>query len=98
MVVALTGCDSFRGRAQQAIAAIREQQLSVPADFAQFFEHFERLALTHDCDGNTLLAGPIVDHTALHSILLRIRDLNLQLISVRELPDPSEEPPAVSFE
>lgn len=48
-------------------------------------EWFEDLTLTHDCEGNTLLTGPIVDHTALHSILLKIRDLNLKLISVNEI-------------
>ena len=48
-------------------------------------EWFEGLALTHDCDGNTVLTGPIVDHTALHSMLLKIRDLNLKLISVNEI-------------
>ena len=48
-------------------------------------EWFEGLALVHDCEGNTVLAGPIVDHTALHSILLKIRDLNLKLISVNEI-------------
>lgn len=48
-------------------------------------EWFENLSLTHDCDGNTVLAGPIVDHTALHSILLKIRDLNLKLISLNEI-------------
>jgi len=48
-------------------------------------EWFEGLALSHDCQGNTILSGPIVDHTALHSILLKIRDLNLKLISVNEI-------------
>ena len=48
-------------------------------------EWFEGLALAHDCEGNTILTGPIVDHTALHSILLKIRDLNLKLISVNEI-------------
>ncbi len=48
-------------------------------------EWFEGLAITHDCEGNTVLSGPIVDHTALHSILLKIRDLNLKLISVYEI-------------
>ena len=46
---------------------------------------FDGLVLTHDCDGNTLLTGPIIDHTALHSILIKIRDLNLKLISVNQI-------------
>ena len=48
-------------------------------------EHFECLTIKHDECGNTVLTGPIVDHTALHSILLRIRDLNLKLISVNQI-------------
>ena len=54
-------------------------------------EWFEGLALAHDCEGNTVLTGPIVDHTALHSILLKIRDLNLKLISVNEIECNSDE-------
>ncbi|HCB49959.1 MAG: hypothetical protein AMJ56_11190 [Anaerolineae bacterium SG8_19] len=54
-------------------------------------EWFEGLALAHDCEGNTVLTGPIVDHTALHSILLKIRDLNLKLISVNEIEYNSDE-------
>jgi hypothetical protein len=48
-------------------------------------DHFECLAITHDVEGNTLLTGPIIDHTALHSILLKIRDLNLKLVSVNQI-------------
>ena len=50
-----------------------------------WMEWFEGLSLTHDCQGNTVLTGPIIDNTALHSILLKIRDLNLKLISVNEI-------------
>ena len=56
-----------------------------------WMEWFENLTLTHDCEGNTVLTGPIVDHTALHSILLKIRDLNLKLISVNEIECDSDE-------
>ena len=47
-------------------------------------EYFQYLTISHDSEGNTVLSGPIVDHTALHSILLKIRDLNLKLISVSD--------------
>jgi hypothetical protein len=50
-----------------------------------WMEWFEGLTLIHDCEGNTVLTGPITDHTALHSILLKIRDLNLKLISVNQI-------------
>ena len=50
-----------------------------------WMEWFEGLTLTHDCEGNTVFTGTIIDQTALHSILLKIRDLNLKLISVNEV-------------
>lgn len=36
-------------------------------------------------NGNTLLAGPVVDQVALHGLLAKIRDMNLDLISVNKL-------------
>jgi hypothetical protein len=47
-------------------------------------EWFERLTFTHESDGTTTLSGPIPDQAALHSILLKIRDMNLTLISVTQ--------------
>jgi hypothetical protein len=43
---------------------------------------FYDLVLTHESDGATTLCGPLPDQTALHSVLDRIRDMNLSLISV----------------
>ena len=71
------------------MAEKREQlvyQIKIRSELDSAWEEwFEDLTLTHDCEGNTVLTGPIVDHTALHSILLKIRDLNLKLISVNEI-------------
>lgn len=50
-----------------------------------WMEWFEGLTLIHDCEGDTILTGSIVDHTALHSILLKVRDLNLKLVSVNQI-------------
>jgi len=46
---------------------------------------FDGLQITHEEDGTTTLYGPIPDQAALHSILRKIRDLNLQLISVKQV-------------
>lgn len=46
---------------------------------------FEGLVLAYEDDGTTTIQGPFPDQAALHSILLKIRDLNLTLISVAEL-------------
>jgi hypothetical protein len=48
-------------------------------------EWFEGLTLTRESDGTTTLCGPLPDQTALHSILLKIRDMNLKLISVSQI-------------
>ena len=47
-------------------------------------EWFFGLTLTREDDGSTTLYGPLPDQTALHGILLKIRDMNLKLISVSE--------------
>ncbi len=55
-------------------------------------EWFEEMTFTHEKDGTTTLHGPLPDQAALHSILRKIRDLNLQLISVKQVKgDPEDE-------
>ncbi len=46
---------------------------------------FDGLVFTCEDDGTTTIQGSLPDQAALHSILLKIRDLNLSLISVTEL-------------
>ncbi len=43
---------------------------------------FEGFAITRDDNGDTLLSGPVVDQAALHSLLKKVRDLGIPLISV----------------
>jgi chorismate synthase len=51
---------------------------------------FEGLSVTRCDDGSTVLMGPLPDQTALHSILLRIRNMNLKLISINQINIESE--------
>lgn len=46
---------------------------------------FEGLTITLEADGNTLLSGPLVDQSALHGILKKIRDLGAPLLSVNAI-------------
>ncbi|HTX78752.1 MAG TPA: hypothetical protein VMC62_03750, partial [Longilinea sp.] len=46
---------------------------------------FEGLEITFT-NGDTLLTGRIQDQTALYSLLDKMRDLGLELISVEQLP------------
>jgi len=48
-------------------------------------EWFYGLTITHEHDGSTTLIGPLPDQTVLHSVLDRIRDMNLKLISVKQI-------------
>ncbi len=49
---------------------------------------FDDMRLTPCENGDTLLSGPVRDQAALHSLLERVRDLNLVLVSVVRLPAP----------
>ena len=51
---------------------------------------FDGMTITHTGDGETILSGYVVDQSALHSLLVKIRNLNLTLISVQKV-DTDEE-------
>jgi len=54
---------------------------------------FEGMTLTRESDGTTTLSGPLPDQTALHSVLLKIRNMNLTLISVGQIERGSQDTP-----
>ena len=56
---------------------------------------FDGMTLSADTDGNTVLEGPVVDQSALHGVLNKLRDIGLPLISVTPLDNA---PPAASPE
>jgi len=45
-------------------------------------EWFEGWTISQENDGTTLLTGPVTDQSALHGVLIKIRNLNLPIISV----------------
>ena len=54
----------------------------------QWTDWFEGLTVTLEDNGETLLAGSVVDQAALHGLLKRVRDLGMPLVSViRVKPD-----------
>ena len=43
------------------------------------------MSITHKVDGSTTLYGPLPDQIVLHCVLDRIRDMNLELLSVNQI-------------
>ena len=55
----------------------------LPADWSEWFEG---LTITVLSNGETLIAGPVRDQASLFGMLMKIRDLGLVLVSVRQVP------------
>ena len=51
----------------------------------EWSDWFDGLTITLVDNGETILSGPIVDQTALHGVLIKIRDLGLPLLSLTRL-------------
>ena len=51
---------------------------------------FEQMAISTEGD-QTILTGPVADQAALHGLLIRIRDLNLTLLSVERIEPVQQE-------
>jgi hypothetical protein len=56
---------------------------------------FDGLTITLEEDGNTLLAGPVIDQAALHGLLKKLRDLGMPLVSVCPLEHGQTDAPDV---
>jgi hypothetical protein len=54
-------------------------------------EWFGDVTLTREEDGTTTLRGPVPDQSALHGLLIKVRDLGMTLISVRAIDCPTTE-------
>jgi hypothetical protein len=59
----------------------------------QWTDWFEGMAITSEDNGDTLVTGPVIDQAALHGVLKRVRDVNLPLLSIMEVPPKQEDTP-----
>ena len=51
----------------------------------EWADWFGVLTITLDDNGNTILTGPVADQAALYSLLKRVRDVGLPLVSVAQV-------------
>ena len=63
---------------------IYEIRIKGPLD-KEWSDWFEGLEISLEEDGNTLICGPVVDQAALYSLLKRVHQIGLQLISINEI-------------
>ena len=61
----------------------------------QWTDWFEGLTITLEEDGDTLLTGPVIDQTALHGLLKKVRDLGMPLVSVSPVESGQADTPDV---
>jgi hypothetical protein len=57
---------------------------------AHWAEWFDAMTITRLDNGETLIAGPVVDQAALHGMLNHIRDLGLPLLAVDRIGQGAE--------
>jgi hypothetical protein len=58
---------------------------------ARWAKWFEGLTIRLEDNGDTLLTGPVIDQSALHGLLKKVRDLGLPLLSVKSVGPDGEE-------
>jgi hypothetical protein len=69
-------------------------QIRIEGQFGQqWTDWFDGLSITVGEDGTTLLTGPVIDQSALHGLLKKVRDLGAPLVSVNRMEtDGSSDP------
>lgn len=46
---------------------------------------FDGLSLINENDGTTVISGPVADQAALHSLLQKLRDAGIPLVSITQV-------------
>jgi hypothetical protein len=61
---------------------------------AAWSEWFDGLTIVRTEHGETILTGPVMDQTALHGVLIKIRDLGLPLLALARIDPVGGDPQA----
>jgi hypothetical protein len=65
---------------------VRIYQIRIEGQLGQqWTDWFDGLSITPGEDGITLLTGPVLDQSALHGLLKKVRDLGAPLVSVNRM-------------
>ena len=65
---------------------VRIYQIRIEGQLGQqWTDWFDGLSITPGEDGTTLLMGPVIDQSALHGLLKKVRDLGASLVSVNRM-------------
>jgi hypothetical protein len=59
---------------------------------SQWSAWFDGMTIINEPNGEALLAGPVTDQSALHGLLIKIRDLGLPLLAITQVQDRFEAP------
>jgi len=77
---------------------VRIYQIRIEGQLGQqWTDWFDGLSITPGEDGTTLLTGPVIDQSALHGLLKKVRDLGAPLVSVNRVEtDGSSDPKEIT--
>jgi hypothetical protein len=65
---------------------VRIYQIRIEGQLGQeWADWFDGLSITPGENGTTLLTGPVIDQSALHGLLKKVRDLGTPLVSVNRM-------------
>jgi hypothetical protein len=74
-------------------------EIRIKGHLADRWSHwFGGMTITLEKDGHTLLTGPVIDQSALHALLRKVRDLGMPLLSVWAIEPGWDDRPDIKYQ